>query len=137
MTQSSTDVEAVRDVKHRYCWSFDTADLEGLIALFTADAVCELGPFGSWHGIAEIRAGYQAQMADSGVPGGRLHSVSNDLIDVAGDRATGRWYLVDYDISPGTVNPARILATYADEYRREGDTWRIARTALQIHWRAP
>jgi hypothetical protein len=134
---TDVDVDAIRALKHRYCWCFDDGDLEGLLALFTGNAVCELGPFGSWHGIAEIRAGYARQMVDSGVPGGRLHSVTNELIDVEGDSATGRWYIVDYDIMPGAAAPVRIIGSYTDDYSRVDDRWLIARTAVQIRWRAP
>lgn len=131
------DAEEIRELKHRYCWCFDDADLDGLVALFTEDAVCELGPFGSWRGIAEIRTGYERQMRSSGVPGGRLHSVTNSTIAVDGDHATGRCYLTDYDTSPGSTAPVRLIASYADEYRRVEGRWRIARMTLQIRWRAP
>jgi ketosteroid isomerase-like protein len=126
--------DEIRQLKHEYCWAFDEGDLDGLMALFTDDAVCELGAFGSWNGRAEILAGYRNQLVLSGVPGGRLHSVSNSIIRVDGETATGRWYLVDYDISSGTTEPVRILATYRDAYRWQGDRWLIARTSLTIHW---
>jgi ketosteroid isomerase-like protein len=131
------DAEMIRELKHRYCWCFDDADLDGLMALFTEDAICELGPFGTWRGLAEIRAGYERQMRLSGVPGGRLHVVTNPIVEVDGDRATGRWYLTDHDISPGSTAPIRLIAGYADEYRRVDSQWRIARTVVQIRWRAP
>jgi ketosteroid isomerase-like protein len=130
------DVEAIRDVKIRYCWRYDRGDLPGVLELFTDDAVCELGSFGSWTGRAEIEAGYRDQMVDSGVPGGRLHALSNPLIEVTGDTAIGRWYLVDYDISGGSAQPIRLLATYRDEYRQVAGRWLIARTALNVEWRA-
>jgi len=124
----------IAELKHAYCWAFDEADLEGLMALFTADAVCELGTFGTWTGGEEIRSGYRHQFVASKVPGGRLHSVSNPVLRISGDNATGRWYVVDYDIEAATVQPVRILATYEDSYRLESGGWRIARTSLKIHW---
>jgi ketosteroid isomerase-like protein len=130
------DFAAICDLKSRYCWYFDDGDLEGVVSLFTDDAVCELGTFGSWRGRAEIEAGYRAQMVDSQVPGGRMHALSNPLVEVQGDTATGRWYLVDYDISGGSEQPIRLLASYRDEYRRVDGRWLMAHTALTIHWRA-
>jgi ketosteroid isomerase-like protein len=131
------DVAAICELKTRYCWYFDDGDLDGVVALFTDDAVCELGSFGSWRGREEIIAGYRGQMVDSQVPGGRIHALSNPLIEVAGDHATGRWYLVDYDISGGSEQqPIRLLASYRDEYRCVDGQWLIVRTALTIHWRA-
>lgn len=134
MAASDSAVEQIRALKHEYCWAFDAGDLHRLLDLFTDDAVCELGPFGTWRGKQEIENGYRDQMVASRVPGGRLHSVTNALIAVDGDRATGRWYLVDYDIEPGTPQPVRLLATYADTYRREGGRWRFAVTSVTIHW---
>lgn len=135
-TRTGDDLAAIRELKSRYCWYFDDGDLDGVVSLFTDDAVCELGTFGSWRGRDEIEAGYRAQMVDSQVPGGRMHALSNPLIEVDGDTATGRWYLVDYDISGGSEQPIRLLASYRDEYRYQDGGWLMARTALTIHWRA-
>jgi hypothetical protein len=133
---AADDVAAICDLKSRYCWSFDDGHLDGVVSLFTEDAVCELGTFGSWNGRDEIVDGYRAQMVDSQVPGGRMHALSNPLIEVDGDSATGRWYLVDYDISGRHEQPIRLLASYRDEYRYVDGRWLMARTALTIHWRA-
>jgi hypothetical protein len=127
------DVAQLCSLKYEYCYAFDSGDLARLTALFTADAVCDLGPFGTWRGIAEITDGYREQMVASKVPGGRLHSVSNPLIEVDGDDARGRWYLVDYDIEAGASQPIRLLAGYDDEYRRERGAWRISLSRLTIH----
>jgi ketosteroid isomerase-like protein len=131
--RSVNDVEQIKQLKHEYCWAFDSGDLGRLMALFTDDAVCELGPFGTWRGRADIERGYRSQMVASRVPGGRLHSVSNAIITVDGDHASGHWYLVDYDIEPGTTQPVRLLAAYHDTYRRDADRWRMSVTSLTIH----
>jgi len=133
----AADREAIQELKHAYCWRYDTGDLDGLMELFTPDAVCDLDAFGSWRGTEEIRRGYARQMAATGIPGTRLHSVSNPLIRISGDRAKGWWYLVDYDTSPGCNAPVRILATYDDDYLRTDGGWRIAHTRLSIRWRVP
>lgn len=135
--QELVDREEIRELKHAYCWRYDTGDLDGLMRLFTADAVCDLDAFGSWRGAEEIRLGYARQMAATNIPGSRLHSAGNPVIRVDGDRARGWWYLVDYDTEPETTAPVRILATYEDDYRRTDDGWRISHTRLTIRWRTP
>jgi hypothetical protein len=136
VTDPTNDLARIRRLKHQYCWCFDAADLDGLITLFTADAVCELGPFGTWRGVEDIRAGFAKQMVSSGVPGGVMHVVSNPLIEMDGNQARGRWYLVDYATSPDVVSPVKIVATYDDDYRCERGDWLIARTSLQVRWRS-
>jgi ketosteroid isomerase-like protein len=41
------DADEIRTLKHEYCWAFDADDLAGVMDLFTDDAVCDLGPFGT------------------------------------------------------------------------------------------
>ena len=131
------DMDRIEQLKYRYCRSFDEGDLDALIALFAADAVCELDSFGTWRGVGEIRAGFAEQMVNTGVPGRVMHVVSNPLIDIDGDHASAQWYLVDYSIAPGETSPVKIIATYDDEYRCENGEWLFARTSLRIRWRRP
>lgn len=130
------DLTAIHELKHAYCWHYDEGNLDGLMSLFIPDAVCDLGTFGSWQGMDEIRRGYARQMAATGIPGTRLHSVSNPLITVDGDLAKGRWYIADYNIEPDCPAPVRILGTYDDDYLRDRGAWKIAHTRLAIRWRA-
>ena len=125
----------IAGVKHAYCWSYDSGDLDALVDLFTEDAVCDFGEFGSWSGREEIRREYAAQMAGSGVPGTRMHTVTNPWITVDGDGARGRWYLVDLRTVAGHSQPVKILGWYDDAYRREAGRWRIARTSIDLLWR--
>lgn len=126
----------IAGVKHAYCWSYDSGDLEALVDLFTDDAVCDFGEFGCWQGRDDIRREYAAQMAGSGVPGTRMHTVANPWIEVDGDDARGRWYLLDLHTLPGHAQPVRILGRYDDTYRRENGRWRIARTSIDLLWLA-
>jgi ketosteroid isomerase-like protein len=129
-------IEEIRQVRHRYSWCYDTGDLEGLVAVFTEDAVCSFGPYGTWTGSAEIRDGFQGSFRDVGVPGVTMHAVTNSLVRVDGDHATGQWFLLDLILGAGDENPLRIVAHYDDEYRRGEDGWRISRTDIRFLWTA-
>ncbi|MFV0463085.1 MAG: nuclear transport factor 2 family protein [Nostocoides sp.] len=131
------DLRAIEQLKYDYCWAYDTADIDTLVDLFTTDAVCELGAFGTFTGTDAIRAGYASIMANTGIPGSRRHLPGNPQIDISGDRANGRWYLLDLRTEQGAAQPVRIVATYADTYARVGEVWRIARTSLTIEWLEP
>lgn len=128
------DLRRIEQLKYDYCWSYDTGDLEALMDLFVDDAVCELGMFGTWRGRQEIRQGYADLMAATGIPGSRRHAPANPQIEVSGDVARGRWYLVDYRTEEDVTQPVRIISTYDDEYVRSDGRWLVRRTSLTIEW---
>lgn len=136
-SETLVDLRRIEQLKYDYCWRYDSGDLDGLVELFTEDAVCELGPFGTWRGRTEIRAGYGALITATGIPGSRRHAPANPLIEVTGDSARGRWYLIDYRTEPDVAQPVRIIATYDDEYQRAGARWQVRRTSLEIQWMEP
>lgn len=127
----------VEQLKYDYCRNYDSGDIDALVRLFTRDAICEMGFFGTWHGLDQIRTGYSDLMTSTGIPGSRRHLPSNPQIEVDGDWARGRWYLVDYRTEPGVTQPVRIIASYDDDYARVDGRWLIRRTALEVHWVEP
>jgi ketosteroid isomerase-like protein len=131
------DLRRIEQLKYDYCWAYDSGDVDALLQVFTSDAVCDMGFFGTWRGLAEIRAGYAGLMASTGIPGSRRHMPGNPQITLGGRAARGRWYLVDYRTEPGVEQPTRIIASYVDDYLREDDRWLISRTALEVHWVEP
>ena len=131
------DLRRIEQLKYDYCWRYDSGDLDGLMELFTEDAVCELGLFGTWHGQGEIRRGYRELIESTGIPGSRRHAPANPQIEVLGDVARGRWYLVDYRTERGVTQPVRVVATYDDEYQRSETGWLVSRTSLEIQWIEP
>lgn len=136
-TSTLVDLRRVEQLKYDYCWAYDDGDLPGLVDLFTEDAVCEMGFFGTWRGREEIRRGYGALMAETGIPGSRRHAVAQPQLRIDGDRASGRWTVLDFRTEAGLAQPVRIVAVARDEYRRTGGRWLIARSALDVQWVEP
>ncbi|MGH7878208.1 MAG: nuclear transport factor 2 family protein, partial [Candidatus Binataceae bacterium] len=54
-----------------------------------------------------------------------IHAVTNPLIHVTGDRASGKWYLLDCIIRPKELRPLRIIARYDEQYARVNGEWKI------------
>jgi ketosteroid isomerase-like protein len=131
------DLRRIEQLKYDYCWRYDSGDLDALMGLFTDEAVCEMGLFGIWRGRDEIRRGYAEVMRTTGIPGSRRHAPANPQIEVDGDVARGRWYLIDYRTEENVTQPVRIIATYEDEYRRSGARWLVSHTSLTVHWIEP
>jgi hypothetical protein len=57
------------------------------------------------------------------------HSVGSPIINVDGDRATGRWTLTARAMAAGDGGPTPLLTygRYADEFLRAGDAWRLSK----------
>jgi len=112
-----TDHEAIRDVMTRYCWHVDHAEWDSWLALFTLDA--------SWGARGE-RA-FEGRDAMMKLTNGLAkkydpatsarHFTANLLIDLAGDRARLRTYLM-------TIQPSKEIVRLGeydiDLVRRDG-----------------
>lgn len=131
------DIEAIRQLKHRYCGLCDDGyDADPLAELFTEDAVWDGGPIGAHHGREAIRAFFRGSSAR--VPFA-LHLVTNPIIDVDGDAATGRWYLWEplaYAFPDGE-RAYWMSARYDDRYRRTAQGWKFERVAITMKMLAP
>lgn len=136
--QPLLDREAIRELKHRYAQALDRLRIDDLVVLFTEDAVCDFGEFyGTWDGLAAIRAGYQNEMDKvRGVSYPFMHAVSTEVITLLdADHATARWFLIEMGTEPGVAGtPLRLTGVYDDEYVRTGGGWKIRRTRLTFTW---
>jgi hypothetical protein len=65
-----------------------------------------------------------------------MHAVTNDIIDVNGQVATGRSFLIDLILGAGHENPLRIVAYYDEEYRHDAEGWKISRSKIEFVWTA-
>lgn len=123
------------ETKSAYSWHYDSPDLDALVGLFTDDAVCVFGAYGTWTGIDEIRAGFEENVSapDNNFPS--LHAVTNPMITIDGDTARGKWFLLDHVLTGAGSEPAlRVCGVYDDEYRREEGGWKISRVDLRFIW---
>ncbi len=126
------DLEALRRLKADYCALADGgATGAEIAALFTAEAELEFGPAGGRaRGRAEIAAFYDRL-------GGRFasgaHLLANPRLDLDGDRASGRWWMLLVAVDTRAEPPAerRLLAEYRERYARTDGVWRIARLEVE------
>jgi hypothetical protein len=135
-------LEAIRELRSRYCHYLDTNRMDALAELFTEDAICQVDR-GTWQGRQAIRDGlanaFKAYDLHQRGTYPFLHAVTNHWVALLGpDHAEGRCYLIDMNASrPASANPLLLLATYADEYRRVDKCWQISRTRLDVVWPVP
>jgi len=126
------DLDAIHQLKARYCRFIDTKQWARLSSLFTPDARFE--------GLGSAPSGATVEMFVSGISA-RLAKVVSihhchmpEIYFLAADRARGIWAMMDYLEWPegGEPQEARgyrgftAYGHYEEEYRRTPDGWRIA-----------
>ena len=127
------DCRAISRIKGLYCDIIDRAirgkepgDEEKLLALFTEDAVIDFSFLnGTTHqGHDAIRKLYFETFPSA--TKWQWHSIHTEVIDVDGDKATGRWTLFAAAIRLANpdVPPFLTYGRYIDEFVRVGGQWK-------------
>ena len=132
------DIEAIGNLKHRYAYYIDHGyDADGLAGLFVEDAVWESNVAGTYRGRAEIRRFIDGLRGK--IPWA-LHFFLNPVIEVApdGQRATGRWYLLELCTMPGVEDRAVhdsvvVTGSYEDTFVKQDGEWRFKRVKAHFH----
>lgn len=131
------EIEAIRQLRTDYSLAMDQRDLDWLISLFTDDALCEYGPYGSWSGKSVILENYRATFSgELAAPFTSLHLNTNHGVDILSEtQATGQCYLTDIvtHVAPDE-NPILWFGLYDEEYRKEAGQWKFSRSSLQFFW---
>ena len=127
-------IELIKQLKARYFRFLDTRNIEGLQSVFTADATARFkGPDYDFDlsGWPALEAFYRKSFSADAFG---MHNGHHPEIDVAGDHATGVWYLQDMFVQLKHDITVMGSALYEDEYRRQDGVWRIATTGYVRLW---
>lgn len=118
------DIEAIRQLKARYCDVCDNGhDPDAIVELFAPDGVWENGAQGPFEGHDEIRSAFERF--------GRSitfsqHNAVNLDVKVDGDRASGTWHFVGF-LEFARHPTALSLARYDEEYVKLDGAWKFNR----------
>lgn len=133
------DLEEIKMLKYKYCrdndggWPAQPLSHQGPSAdLFTEDAVWDGRPLAIAEGREEIR-----KLFDSFADLFKVayHAVTNPIIEIKGDTATGHWHVINGGMAHG--NATLSLNGYEDEYARTADGWRFKRVKVNLGPRSP
>lgn len=135
--QRLEDLEAIRQLKHRYAALCDDSyNPEGLASLWVEDGVWDAGPgFGRYEGpeaIKEFFAGISDAITWA------AHLVLNEMIDLAEDgrSASATWWIIEPHTLEGTTS-AWIVGRYIDDYVKVDGEWKFKSLKAEIHVQAP
>lgn len=127
---------AMRDLVTTYCRAFDGGNFASFLAIWWEDCVWDIGPpFGVFEGYAGIEKAVKEVLWP--VWRETHHLTSNLQVTFEGkDDARG---VCDVDCMGATRDDVvqMISATYRDHFQRRGDTWRIKRRDVTIHYFNP
>ena len=130
------DVEAIKTLKARYCHLVDARKWDELEELWTDDAVCDYGFFGSYQGRKEIVNKFFRELVDS-ASSFMVHMVHNPLVEVHGDEASGSWYLT----AQTTIEPFKqavwVMGIYQDRFKRVGRVWKLSSLKFEFKYYTP
>lgn len=121
MSGPAQDCEEIRQVIARYCHYLDSVQAKEVAALFTDDAVVDIGG-NKAQGSEAIEAFYEGLRSTYQVMP-MAHHVTNVVVDVDGDDATSQSYILVLALG----QPATIATTgyYEDRLRKIDGQWRF------------
>ncbi len=135
--QRLEDIEAIGRLRYRYCEYCDQGFMaEEIAALFTPEGVWEAsGDYGRQVGRVAIAKFFKSVSVEIKFS---VHSCTNPIIDIDGDKASARWRAVipaSIEVN-GRLTPHWLFNNYADSLQKIDGQWffthmrsTIARTA--------
>ena len=133
--QQVLDIEAIRKLKYEYMAHCDNNyNPDGIAAQFTEDGTWEGGQFGSAFGRDQIREFFKF---NDNLVEFAVHFATNGIIDVAGDTATGKWYLWQPMVVKEGQQAMWLHGKYQDTYVRENGEWLYKSLKLNVEIFSP
>ncbi|SFR65566.1 SnoaL-like domain-containing protein [Halogeometricum rufum] len=123
------DVLELTQLKHRYCHAIDDGDYETWVSLFADNGSFVRAGVDRYDGHDEIRT-FANDVFDAAFSYS-AHIVTNPVVEVSNETATGRWYLfLPYLSSEGERGWKQ--GVYEDTFRREHDKWRFETVTISM-----
>ncbi len=122
MSSVLEEKDAIRELLARYCFHFDNGEFEQWLSLFTDDGAFDLGARGRFQGRDALRRFLRVVPLSNGSPMIK-HCVMNSIVDVTGDRATARSYVVV--LRGGDALALSVAGRYEDQLTKQGGDWRF------------
>lgn len=125
------DIEEIRRLRMLYHYFINEGLLDRAPEIYTEDARVEWSTAGAGRGHKEIVELFHVLPTQSRFV---KHFVSNHIVEVNGDSATGSAY-VDARYASETTSEF-IAAKYDEQYRRTPQGWKISETILTVYFKA-
>jgi hypothetical protein len=137
--QQLEDIEAIRKLKAKYTFALDKRDWDTVLNCFTDDTYTDWGVFAGGSGIYKGKQGVK-QFFTVDVPKAAtffVHMVHNDLIEVNGNQARGRWYYEEPMTWAAENRAGWIVGTYDEKFVKQGGEWKIKEVKVTHFYQTP
>ena len=132
------DIEEISKLKARYCnyvdggWDHPTHDYDGVASIFTEDGVWEAVPTIR----AETRDGIREYFKGAQNIPFAFHRISNPIIEVDGNKATGNWHVLVALTHPNG-KAVWIGGIYNDDFVRTREGWKFKKLSFTFALNVP
>ena len=135
--QAVLDRDQLREVRARFAWALDTRDWELFASLFADEVdvdLTEVGVPANTMPREQVVALFQRSFRRPVTEMGTQQLYGNVLVEVHGDRATVRSYLLGHHHVAGLDGgeDVELRAAYTDRLVRADDGWKIEATRLHV-----
>jgi hypothetical protein len=129
------DIESIKKLKAMYCYLVDAEKWDELYTHFADAARVDFGPFGSFEGHEGLKNFFGGVVAGS--LSFAMHMVHDPIIEIKGNRATGKWYF-EVPATARAENRAVWLAgMYEEEYVKEAGEWKFDLIKAKFNYATP
>lgn len=128
-------IEEIKQLKYRFCLALDSGDWEELANILTEDITLTFSRegLGTYQGISEL------ELFKETIEQNRtfmVHMVTNPIINVEGESATGKWYYI-VTLTDENHEAFWSQGIYDDVYRKLDGEWKIHRTEVTYNFIVP
>jgi hypothetical protein len=122
------DIESIKRLKALYCYLVDSAvagdasKWDELLSHFSKDSRADFEVVGVFEGKEAVATLFKEIVAS--LLSYSAHMVSNPIIEVLGNTATGKWYVHVPLTARGGNMPGWLQGKYDEEYVREDGRWK-------------
>ena len=126
------DIEAIRQLKHRYFFFCDRKRPADVLACFAPGEVrIDYGRIGQYASAADMVEVFTALACQEHIV--EMHHAQNDQIEILdATRAAATWGLYYFMINTRDNTVTQLGGYYLDEYRKIDGEWKISATAFQV-----
>jgi len=136
---TDSDVLELNRLAYRYAAAVDGRDVDAFLAVFAPDARMRSYHAGSDEPFADVRGHEQLASVPATMDkmfGITLHQMTNPLVEVDGDTATGEVLCTARHLSvdPNDDTVTVVVIRYEDEYARRDGRWCITDRQIRFLW---